>query len=193
MSAPAEGGISGGASKGRAGLVSQLGDGVETCGLQRRLPVAGLRLPQGGCGSPGNARPRGGPPSPGGVRDVVFPTASATVPRHRSAEPGDLPPRYSGSLGVLTSRLLAPRRKQDPGERLARSRGCRLANRGICGLGVRGEALGWGRPEGELQTGGHVLAGRWWERQGRSRARGGWQWAPERQFWAGAPSSVLTC
>ena len=140
-------------------------------------------------GSPGNARPRG----PGEVRDVMFPTASATVLRHPSAEPGDLPPHYSGSLGVLTSRVLAPRRKHDPGERLARSRGCRLANRGICCLGVRGGALGWGRPEGELKTEGHVLAGRWWERQGRSRARGGRRWAPERQFWAGAPSFMLTC
>ena len=184
-----ERGIGGGASNERAGLVSQLGDGVETCGLQRRLPLAGLRLPRGGSGSAGNARPRG----PGEVRDVMFPTASATVLRHPGAEPGDLPPGYSGSLVVLTSRLLAPRRKQDPGERLARSRGCRLANRGICCLGVRGGALGWGRPEGELKTEGHVLAGRWWARQGRSRARGGRRWAPERQFWAGAPSFMLTC
>lgn len=58
---------------------------------------------------------------------MMLPTASATVLRHPSAEPGDLPPRYSGSLGVLTSRPFAPRRKQDPGERLARSRGWRTA------------------------------------------------------------------
>ena len=157
MSAPAQREESGAAPpRGEQGSSPSSGMGWKPVGSREGSPWLASGSPPGGSGSPGNARPRGGPPSPGGVRDVVFPTASATVLRHRSAEPGDLPPRYSGSLGVLTSRFLAPRRKQDPGERLARSRGCRLANRGICGLGVRGGALGWGRPEGELQTGGHV-------------------------------------
>lgn len=119
-----------------------------------KASLAGFRIPQGGSGSPGNARPPGGPRSPEEVRDVTLPHSlsdCAWAPEHRGAESGDLPPRNPIGLEFLTSPLLPPRRKQDPGERLARSGDCRLASRGICCLGARGGAPGWGRLEGELK------------------------------------------